>query len=58
MRGNLNKLKKVIDADTYATGGILQRAQNVAVSKDEGERLGDMVTVERCKKHTHGYGRR
>ena len=57
MRGNLDRLKKVIDADVYSTGGMLQRAQSTAVSKEEENALEGMITT-RCKKKNHGYGRK
>jgi len=54
--GNLKNLKKVIDADVYSTGGMLQRAQNTAVSKEEESALEDMIRA-RGKKQNRGYGR-
>jgi hypothetical protein len=57
MRGNLDRLKKVIDADVYSTGGMLQRAQSTAVSKEEENALEGMITT-RCKKKNHSYGRK
>ena len=55
--GNFKNLKKVIDADVYSTGGMLQRAQRTAISKEEEDSLEGMITV-RGKKQSHGYGRR
>jgi hypothetical protein len=52
----LKNVKKIIDSEAYS-GGILQRAQDVAISKDDKEIQGIMIT-KRCKKSSHKYGRR
>lgn len=49
-------VKDIIDAEAY-TGGILERAQDVAVSKDD-EYIENVRIASRCKKGKHSKGRK
>lgn len=51
MREKLEAIKKVIDAQAY-TGGLLDRAENAAVSLDDDVVKNVKVTT-RCKKKSH-----
>lgn len=49
-------VKDVIDAEAY-TGGILERAQDAAVSKDD-DYIDNIIIAKRCKKGKNSRGRK
>lgn len=49
-------VKDVIDAESY-TGGILERAQDAAVSKDD-KYIENVRIANRCKKGKNSRGRK
>lgn len=54
MQGNkLKNLKKVIDAEEYFTGNILDRAKEAAISEKDEKVIKDIVIASRCKKRSH-----
>jgi hypothetical protein len=55
--GGLNNVKKVINAQAYSTG-ILERAENTAISKQDYNIIENIPNKVRCKKGSHGYGRK
>lgn len=48
-------IKKIIDAEAYS-GGILQRAHDVTLSKDDHV-VDNIMIASRCKKGRKNYGR-
>lgn len=54
----LKDINKVIDAEEYSTGGILDRATEAAVSKSNKKVVQDIVIASRCKKRTRKTGRK
>jgi hypothetical protein len=55
--GGLNNVKKVINAQVYSDG-ILEHAKNIAISQKDHEIIENIPNRVRCKKRSHGYGRR
>jgi hypothetical protein len=53
---HLEGVKDVIDAEAY-TGGILERAKDAAVSKDD-EYIENIMVASRCHKKSHKMGRK
>jgi hypothetical protein len=57
MMGGLNNVKKVINAQVYSDG-ILERAQDTAISKEDHKIIENIPNKVRCKKGSRGYGRK
>jgi hypothetical protein len=56
-----NKLKninKIIDAEEYSTGGILDRAKEAAVSTTNEKVVQDIVIASRTRKRCRKNGRK
>lgn len=53
----LKNIKEVIDAEAYI-GGILNRAQEAAISKDDKKVLEKIKISSRCKKKNKKIGRK
>lgn len=49
----LKNLKKIIDAEEYSTGNILDRAKEAAVSENDEKVIKDIIIAKRCKKRSH-----
>jgi len=49
----LKNLKKVIDAEEYSTGDILDRAKEAAISDKDEKVIKNIVVASRCKKQSH-----
>jgi hypothetical protein len=55
--GGLNNVKKVINAQVYSDG-ILERAENTAISKQDHKIIENIPNRVRSKKGSHDYGRK
>jgi len=54
----LKDINKVIDAEEYSTGGILDRATEAAVSKSNKKVVQDIVIASRTRKRCRKNGRK
>jgi rubrerythrin len=54
----LKNIKKVIDAEEYSTGNILDRAKEAAISDKDEKVIKNIIVASRCKKRSRKTGRK